>query len=73
MIRDVDMHDAAAAVRKQDQDEQDPAGERRNGKEIHRRQTRHCPEVGFACPLGEARVQRRDRLGGVVHEYVLAA
>ena len=22
---------------------------------------------------GEARVQRRDRLGGVVHEYVLAA
>jgi transposase InsO family protein len=26
-----------------------------------------------ATEWGEARVQRRDRLGGVVHEYVLAA
>jgi putative transposase len=26
-----------------------------------------------AAEWGEARVQRRDRLGGVVHEYVLAA
>ena len=26
-----------------------------------------------AMPDREARVQRRDRLGGVVHEYVLAA
>jgi transposase InsO family protein len=29
------------------------------------------PAVATTC--GEARVQRRDRLGGVVHEYVLAA
>jgi putative transposase len=29
------------------------------------------PAVATAC--GEARVQRRDRLGGVIHEYVLAA
>src|SRR6266581_3573740 len=29
------------------------------------------PAVATAC--GETRVQRRDRLGGVVHEYVLAA
>ena len=26
-----------------------------------------------ATEWGEARIQRRDRLGGVVHEYVLAA
>jgi transposase InsO family protein len=29
------------------------------------------PAVATAC--GETRVQRRDRLGGVIHEYVLAA
>ena len=29
--------------------------------------------VAPATECGEARVQRRDRLGGVVHEYVLAA
>ena len=28
---------------------------------------------GVATACGEARIQRRDRLGGVVHEYVLAA
>ena len=31
------------------------------------------PAVAPAPAWGEARVQRRDRLGGVVHEYVLAA
>ena len=31
------------------------------------------PPVAAVTALGEARVQRRDRLGGVVHEYVLAA
>src|SRR5262245_61455423 len=31
------------------------------------------PPVAPATEWGEARVQRRDRLGGVVHEYVLAA
>jgi len=31
------------------------------------------PRVARATECGEARVQRRDRLGGVVHEYVLAA
>jgi putative transposase len=31
------------------------------------------PPVLPATEWGEARVQRRDRLGGVVHEYVLAA
>ena len=36
-----------------------------------RRPTR--PPVAPATAWGEARVQRRDRLGGVVHEYVLAA
>jgi len=29
--------------------------------------------VAPATEWGEARVQRRDRLGGVVHKYVLAA
>ena len=31
------------------------------------------PAVVPATTSGEARVQRRDRLGGVIHEYVLAA
>ena len=31
-----------------------------------------CPPVASAPDWGEVRVQRRDRLGGVVHEYVLA-
>jgi putative transposase len=31
------------------------------------------PQVAAATGWCEARVQRRDRLGGVVHEYVLAA
>jgi putative transposase len=31
------------------------------------------PPVAPVKEWGEARVQRRDRLGGVVHEYVLAA
>jgi putative transposase len=31
------------------------------------------PEVAPAAKSGEARVQRRDRLGGLVHEYILAA
>jgi len=31
------------------------------------------PPVARPTEWGEARVQRRDRLGGVVHEYVLAA
>ena len=31
------------------------------------------PPVAPVTEWGEARVQRRDRLGGVVHEYVLAA
>lgn len=31
------------------------------------------PPVAPATEWGETRVQRRDRLGGVVHEYVLAA
>ena len=31
------------------------------------------PPVAPATEWGEARVQRRDRLGGVVHEYILAA
>jgi hypothetical protein len=31
------------------------------------------PPLARATECGEARVQRRDRLGGVVHEYVLAA
>jgi hypothetical protein len=31
------MHDAPAMMGQQDQDEQHPAGERRNGEEIHRR------------------------------------
>jgi putative transposase len=31
------------------------------------------PPVALATEWGEARVQRRDRLGGVVHQYVLAA
>ena len=31
------------------------------------------PPMAPAMEWGEARVQRRDRLGGVVHEYVLAA
>jgi putative transposase len=30
------------------------------------------PSVTPGTEWGEARVQRRDRLGGVVHEYVLA-
>ena len=29
--------------------------------------------VAPATECGEARVQRRDRLGGVIHEYILAA
>jgi putative transposase len=31
------------------------------------------PPVAPATEWGKTRVQRRDRLGGVVHEYVLAA
>ena len=31
------------------------------------------PPVAPAMAWGEVRVRRRDRLGGVVHEYVLAA
>jgi hypothetical protein len=31
------------------------------------------PPVALATEWGDARVQRRDRLDGVVHEYVLAA
>ena len=31
------------------------------------------PPFASATERGKARVQRRDRLGGVVHEYVLAA
>jgi len=31
------------------------------------------PQVAAATGWGKACVQRRDRLGGVVHEYVLAA
>lgn len=31
------------------------------------------PSVDSTAAAGEARVVRRDRLGGVVHEYVLAA
>jgi putative transposase len=31
------------------------------------------PPVTPVTEQGEARVQRRDRLGGVVHKYVLAA
>ena len=31
------------------------------------------PSLSPAAALGEVRVQRRDRLGGVVHEYVRAA
>jgi putative transposase len=31
------------------------------------------PPVEPATERGEARIQRRDRLGGVIHEYVLAA
>ena len=31
------------------------------------------PPVAPATERGEARIHRRDRLGGVVHEYVLAA
>ena len=31
------------------------------------------PPFVSAAEWGEARVQRRDRLGGVVHEYALAA
>jgi hypothetical protein len=31
------------------------------------------PAAAVATEWGEARVQRCDRLGGVVHEYVLAA
>ena len=33
----------------------------------------HGPPVAPATERAEVRVQRRDRLGGVVHEYVLAA
>lgn len=47
-----------------------------NGHRPHRALALNPPEsrrspVPTAC--GEARVERRDRLGGVVHEYVLAA
>jgi len=34
---------------------------------------RTCPPLAADLESGEARVQRRDRLGGVVHEYRLAA
>ena len=49
-----------------------------NGHRPHRALalTPPCPARSPVTPLaewGEARVQRRDRLGGVVHEYVLAA
>jgi hypothetical protein len=37
VIGDVDMHDLPAVLRQQDEDEQDPAGDRRNSEEIHRR------------------------------------
>jgi hypothetical protein len=36
MLRDVDMHDAPSLMRQHDDDEQDPAGERRHSEEIHR-------------------------------------
>jgi putative transposase len=56
----------------------DVFGEHYNGRRPHRalalippRPTR--PPVARAREWGEVRVQRRDRLGGVVHEYVLAA
>ena len=35
MLRDVDMQDATAVVREHDEDEQDPAGERRDREEIY--------------------------------------
>ena len=49
-----------------------------NGHRPHRALalTPPCPSRPTVAPAtagGEARVQRRDRLGGVVHEYVLAA
>jgi putative transposase len=49
-----------------------------NGHRPHRALalTPPCPARSAVLPpteWGEARVQRRDRLGGVVHEYVLAA
>jgi hypothetical protein len=38
-------------------------------------QDRQLAELALAPAIeaGDVRVQRRDRLGGVVHEYVLAA
>jgi len=37
MIRNVDMDDAPAIVRQEDQHKQHSAGERRHGEEVHRR------------------------------------
>ena len=49
-----------------------------NGHRPHRdwplcRPTRHVCRSTAATEWGEARVQRRDRVCGVIHEYVLAA
>jgi putative transposase len=47
-----------------------------NGHRPHRALalTPPCPTDPLTVPAwGEARVQRRDRLGGVLHEYILAA
>ena len=53
-------------------------GDHYNGHRLHRALglTPPCPTspaVESATTSGEARVQRRDRLGGVLHEYFLAA
>jgi putative transposase len=48
-----------------------------NGHRPHRALWLASPEprrpAAIAAPSGDARILRRDRLGGVVHEYVLAA
>jgi transposase InsO family protein len=48
-----------------------------NGHRPHRALSLAPPEARSAAAspsaLGDARILRRDRLGGVVHEYVLAA
>ena len=47
-----------------------------NGHRPHRALSLAPPEprrLPVASAVGEVRVHRRDRLGGVIHEYVLAA
>ena len=51
-------------------------GDHYNGHRPHRALglTPPCPKRSAVAPTsGDARVHRRDRLGGVIHEYILAA